>query len=270
MSDTAWARHRAASSHQLPVQRPKSVLYERRTAKWRLVRADRTSKMYPSIDTVYDAAIRGEPLQEDDDDDDDEDSEEEGEETEDDDEQHGTTKPGSVSDAAWARQRGVSSHQLPAQRPEGVRYNRDTAKWRFYRPDGTSTQHCTIDAVYDAYIRGDDEQHRTTSKTKSGVSDTAWARQRVTSSYQLPVQRPKRVLYDKNSGKWRLVNLDRSSTMYPSIDAVYDAVVEPLQDDDDDDDETENYDDHHEEEEEEAYCITSDNGIESTIPSTSL
>ena len=76
---------------------------------------------------------------------------------------------------------------------------------------------------------------------KAHVSDSAWARHRALSKYDLPVTRPVGVQFDTFAGRFKFVNkATRKTTLYDSIDDTYAAAIgRPLtlkEDDSSDDD----------------------------------
>ena len=192
---------------------------------------------------------------------------------------------GVVSDGEWAKARDASALDLPVERPNNVRFNRFKRRWTYVTGSGKESTHRTIEAVYDAFIRdkghpppaprvlddddddgssssSSDDDHDSSSSEedsspqkppptkKLGVSDGAWVRARMASSRPLPLERPVRVYYQTDKGKWYYRRASGKHTSYDTIDAVYDAVLmdqgrcpaprvlEEDDDDDDDDDET--------------------------------
>ena len=135
VSDEAWARERATSSRDIPVQRPSGVCFvnlskKGTTPKWRHISAAGKLTFYDTIDGAYDAAIR-------------------------DQQQHPPVPYTSgLSDEMWQRERMMSSLDLPEKRPQGLHYVKLSKKWRLRVAQNRHTPlYPSLDAAYNA-LRG--------------------------------------------------------------------------------------------------------------------
>ena len=211
LSDTAWAKHRSASSRDdLPVQRPVYVQYRSDNGKWRYARSGLT---YDTIEAAYDAAIRDRQHHDDGDSSQNHDMESTTPSATNDlpspaisSTSTTTTKRRKVtmSDTAWARERATSLRDLPAQRPVNVTFcSPGCWQYRCATTTGKNTSYQTIEAVYDAAIK-DQQQHPPVLHGARGLSDEMWQRDRTTSSLDLPEKRPKGLYYYKQGKNWRV------------------------------------------------------------------
>ena len=157
LSDTAWAKDRAASLRPLPAQRPAFVQFVRRNSTWSY-RGPGIYEIYDTIGEVYDAAIRHQQRRSsaprailDDDDDDDDDESIESATSMDElsgPKASGYRRPG-LSDTMWARHRMMSSLDLPEKRPIGLSYREDLNKWRV-EIQSKWASYPSLDAAYTA------------------------------------------------------------------------------------------------------------------------
>ena len=131
---------------------------------------------------------------------------------------------GTLSDKAWARERATSSRDLPAQRPVYVTFSSPGWNYRCATTTGKNTSYQTIEAVYDAAIK-DQQQHPPVPRRPPtiGLSDDMWQRERTKSSLDLPEKRPKRLTYEKRSRKWQVI-VNNRGPVYDSLDAAYNAL----------------------------------------------
>ena len=126
VSDEAWARERATSSRDIPVQRPAHVEFHniRKNRKWMHRAYYGEATYHDTIDSVYDAAIRDQQLH------------------------PPVPYTSGISNEMWERDRTMSSLDLPEKRPKGLRYVQRSKKWRFKVQDIDSPLYFSLDAAY--------------------------------------------------------------------------------------------------------------------------
>ena len=136
------------------------------------------------------------------------------------------TRKGSVSDTAWAEGRATSSRDLPIQRPVRVFFR--NRKWQYRSASGDDTFYDTVDRVYDAAIRDQQQHPPVPQNNPSGLSDEMWHRERTMSSLDFPEERPKGLRYVPSRKRW-LIKVQHGDTVsqayYISLDAAYNALA---------------------------------------------